>query len=67
MKKRSAKRKTNNFEKKIERDFKKVEKTVEKDVKEVEAWIYQRRRFLIKLGCIALFIVLLLLVAKFLL
>jgi len=40
----------------IRKDIKKIEKEIDKEVKEVEDWIYQRRKFFIKLGWVILLV-----------
>jgi hypothetical protein len=45
-------------------EFQEIGAEVEKDAIEVEKWVIERRRFFIKLGAVALFIIILLLIAS---
>ena len=40
----------------IKKRIKKIEKTIEKDADEIEEWVVERKKFFIKLGWIAGFI-----------
>jgi len=46
-------------------EFLKFEKELEEDVRGVEKWVIERRRFFIRLGIFLVFMILILLFAKF--
>ena len=50
----------------LKKEFKQVEKEIAKDIKYAERWVFERRKFLIKLLGVMGFIVLLLILLNFL-
>jgi len=48
----------------IQKEIRKFEKKIDKEFKEVEQWMIERKKFLIKLGCVAGIIIILLVISK---
>ena len=46
-------------------EFQKIEREIEGEVKDVEKWVIERRKFFIKLGIIVIFLILIILYARF--
>lgn len=55
----------NNAEKEIKKDIGKGINEAERDIKHAEKWMFQRRKFLIKLGFVIGFVALLLIISHF--
>jgi len=55
----------NKAEKNIKRGINKAEKDVEKDIKHAEKWVYERKKFFIKLGFVVGLVALLLIISHF--
>ena len=49
----------------FKKEIKDIEKNLQKDVKQIETWMYERRKFFIKLGFIAIIVGTLLIFSHF--
>jgi len=48
----------------IKKEIKCIEKNIEKDIKDTEKWVYERRKFFIKLGFVVGLIAVLLIISS---